>query len=353
MKTILVSTTTEYAVKIGANLLSYLGREAKAVVTGNTAVIVSDSNVWPLYGNQATKQLEKWDFSVLSFVFPAGEASKNFSIYLKLLNYLAENHITRTDFLVALGGGVVGDLCGFAAATYLRGIDYIQVPTTLLAMVDSSVGGKTAIDLPAGKNLVGAFYQPKLVLCDTSLLETLPEQVFLDGCSEVIKYGILFDLQLFAHLQEKVIRFDRDWVINRCIEQKRDVVEKDEFDQGLRQLLNLGHTFGHSIEKESNYTLSHGYCVAIGIAMAARCAAAKEICTQETAKTITALLDQFSLPTQSPYTAETLIRHAFSDKKRASDHITLILPATIGCCKRYEIPISQMKDHMEAGFLWI
>lgn len=350
METILVSTATQYAVKSGTNLLSSLGVEAKEVTKGQTAVIVSDSNVFPLYGDCAAKSLEKSGFSVLSFVFPAGEGSKNAAVYLSLLNFLAENHITRTDFLVALGGGVVGDLCGFAAATYLRGIDFIQVPTTLLAMVDSSVGGKTAIDLPAGKNLAGAFYQPKLVLCDTALLDTLPEKIFLDGCGEVIKYSVLFDAQLFVHLQENGIHFDRERVITRCVELKRNVVEQDEFDRGTRQLLNLGHTLGHSIEKESSYTMSHGCCVAIGIAMAARCAVAKQICTPETAKAIIALLEQFSLLTCAPYPADALLRHALSDKKRSCDHIALILPATIGCCQLCEIPISQLKDDMEAGY---
>ena len=195
---------------------------------------------------------------------------------MELLNFLAENKLTRSDALIALGGGVVGDLTGFAAATYLRGIDYIQIPTTLLAAVDSSVGGKTAIDLPSGKNLVGAFYQPKLVLCDTDTLNTLPEDIFRDGCAEVIKYGVLYDAELFAHLDESGLSFDREAVIARCVELKRDVVAEDEFDRGKRQKLNLGHTIGHGIEACSGYGISHGKAVAMGMTIITKTPAKKK-----------------------------------------------------------------------------
>ena len=352
MKTVSVSATTQYDVKIGAGLLAALGQEAKAVTAGTSAVIVSDSHVWPLWGAQAEASLQRSGFSVFSFVIIAGESSKNAENYIKLLNFLAECHITRSDFLVALGGGVVGDLCGFAAATFLRGMDYIQIPTTLLAMVDSSVGGKTAIDLPAGKNLAGAFHQPRLVLCDTALLATLPEAVFLDGCGEVIKYAVAFDPALFDHLMEKGIAFDREAVITRCVELKKSVVEADEFDRGTRRVLNLGHTFAHSIEKESHYTLSHGSAVAMGICMAARFACARQVCSADTAKAICALVARFGLPTQPPYSAEALAFHALSDKKRAGNCITLGLPATVGCCQLLDIPVSQLKDCMEVS-LWM
>ena len=198
MNTVTVNASTTYEVKIGSGLLPKLGAEVSALGKAGKVCIVSDSNVWPLYGNAAKNSLENAGLQVIHFLFPAGESSKNGSTYLQLLNFLAENGMTRSDHLIALGGGVVGDLTGFAAATYLRGIAYIQVPTTLLAMVDSSVGGKTAIDLQSGKNLAGAFCQPKLVLCDTDTLATLPEDIFRDGCAEVIKYGILYDA--LAHM---------------------------------------------------------------------------------------------------------------------------------------------------------
>ena len=248
MNTVTVNASRSYEVKIGPGLLSQLGAEAATVGAKGVAVIISDSNVWSLYGSTAENSLVRAGFSVLSYVFPAGEQQKNAATYLDLLTFLATNRVTRSDCLVALGGGVVGDLTGCAAATYLRGIGYIQVPTTLLAAVDSSVGGKTAIDLEVGKNLVGAFCQPKLVLCDTDTLDTLPQNIFRDGCAEVIKYGILYDPEMFALLLKTGMDFPREKIITRCVELKRDVVAEDEFDTGCRMKLNLGHTIGHSIE---------------------------------------------------------------------------------------------------------
>lgn len=349
MNVVKVSASTEYEVKIGAGLLSSLGEEVSAVTKAGIAAIVSDSNVWPLYGNITQKSLEKAGFSVISFVFPAGEASKCGSTYLSLLNFIAENHVTRSDCLIALGGGVVGDLTGFAAATYLRGISYIQVPTTLLAAVDSSVGGKTAIDLECGKNLVGAFYQPRLVLCDTDTLNTLPTDIFRDGCAEVIKYGILYDIQLFAHLQANGLAFDREAVISRCVELKRDVVAEDEFDTGSRMQLNLGHTVGHGIEANSNYEISHGKAVAIGMAIVSRAAAALQICTPETAANIEEVLQQFGMPVKTAYTAEQLFDYALSDKKRSGGTVHLIVPEEIGRCHIRPTAIDELKSFIEAG----
>ena len=273
MKTITVQASRTYDVKIGSGLLPSLGTEVRALCKASKAVIVSDSNVFPLHGGAAVKSLEDAGFEVDDFVIPAGEESKNGQVYLELVNFLAEKQLTRSDCLIALGGGVVGDLTGFAAATYLRGIAYIQVPTTLLAAVDSSVGGKTAIDLPAGKNLCGAFCQPRLVLCDTDTLNTPPEDIFRDGRAEVIKYGVLYDEALFAHLTEKGLAFHREDVIARCVELKRDVVMEDEFDTGTRMKLNLGHTVGHGVEAQSHFSVSHGKAVAIGMAIVARSAA--------------------------------------------------------------------------------
>ena len=214
--------------------------------------------------------------------------------------------MTRSDLIVALGGGVTGDLAGFAAATYLRGIRFIQIPTTLLAAVDSSVGGKTAIDLPAGKNLAGAFYQPDLVLRDTDTPATLPEDIFRDGCAEVIKYGVLYDPELFVLLEKEGPAFDRETVISRCIQHKRDVVQLDERDTGLR--MKLGHTIGHGIEKCSNYTISHGKAVAAGMAIVSRSASALGHCCGETCKRIEKVLEEFSLPITTCFSAEELFR---------------------------------------------
>ena len=349
MKTVPVNTAKSYEVKIGAGLLCRLGDEAAAVCKGKTAVIISDSNVFPLYGEIASKSLEKSGFSVISYVFPAGEASKNGSTYLSILNFLAENHVTRTDCLIALGGGVVGDMTGFVAATYLRGIAYIQVPTTLLAAVDSSVGGKTAIDLPAGKNLAGAFYQPRLVLCDIDTLATLPEDIFRDGCAEVIKYGVLYDSALFDHLAEKGLCFDRETVIARCVELKRNVVTEDEFDTGARMRLNLGHTIGHGVEARSNFTLSHGKAVAIGMAIVSRSAAKMGICSQGCCDRILNILEHFGLPASAGCTAGELYFSALSDKKRAGSTIHLIIPEKIGFCRIQSTGIDELQSFIEAG----
>ncbi len=349
MKTITVQASRNYSVIITSGLLSQLGSYAASIQNSGKAAIISDSNVWPLYGRSAEESLRQAGFEATHFTFPAGEESKNPQTYLAILNFLAEKHLTRTDIVVALGGGVVGDITGFAAATYLRGIAYIQVPTTLLAMVDSSVGGKTAIDLPAGKNLAGAFYQPALVLCDTDVLHSLPGNIFRDGCAEVIKYGILYDRDLFAHLSSNGLAFDRETVIARCVELKRDVVAKDEFDTGARQMLNLGHTIGHGIEAKSNYAVSHGCGVAAGIAIVARAAYKMGQCSKETAEQIENVLMNFGLPVRTSFCAAELLESARSDKKRSGNTVNLILPKAVGECIISKTPLSQLQSFIEAG----
>ena len=349
MKTVKVSASGNYEVKIGSGLLQTLGDEVAAVCKAQTAAIISDSNVFPIYGDAARKSLQGAGFRVVEFVFPAGESSKNGHIYLEILNFLAQNHVTRADCIVALGGGVVGDMAGFVAATYLRGISYIQVPTTLLAAVDSSVGGKTAIDLPEGKNLAGAFYQPKLVLCDIDALRTLPEDILRDGCAEVIKYGILYDQELFSELERDGLRFDREHVIARCVSLKRDVVMEDEFDTGARMRLNLGHTIGHGIEANSNFTVSHGKAVAIGMAIVSRSAAANGICNADTKNHILTILNEFGLPTTTDCTAEQIFSSALSDKKRMGSKVNLIIPERIGYCRIQGTDVADLKSFIEAG----
>ena len=349
MKTVTVNASRNYDVLIGSGLLAQLGHRVQALCKAARVCIVSDSNVFPLHGEAAASSLLSAGFEVTHFVFSAGEESKNATVYLELLNYLAEKHITRSDCLVALGGGVVGDLTGFAAATYLRGIPFVQVPTTLLAAVDSSVGGKTAIDLPSGKNLCGAFYQPRLVLCDTDTLNTLPQDIFLDGCAEVIKYGILYDPDFFKYLAQTGPDFDREAVIARCVELKRDVVAQDEFDTGARMKLNLGHTFGHGIEAKSNFALSHGKSVAIGMAMAARAAAKMGLCSEDAKKRIIDIINAYGLPTKTDYTAEDIFTYTLSDKKRSGGSVSLILPVDIGDCRISPTPVEQLKFLIEAG----
>ena len=349
MNTVTVNASKKYDIHIGSGLLATLGEEAKRLGKAQKVCVVSETAVYPIYGAAAVESLENAGFSVISFVFPAGEESKCGSTFLELLNFLAENKLTRSDLIVALGGGVVGDLAGFAAASFLRGIRFIQVPTTLLAAVDSSVGGKTAIDLPAGKNLAGAFCQPSLVLCDTDTLNSLPEDIFRDGCAEVIKYGVLYDPALFAHLEEKGLNFDREAVITRCVELKRDVVMEDEFDTGARMKLNLGHTIGHGVEAKSHFTLSHGKSVAIGMAIVCRAAVKNGSLGAEISGRILTVLEHFGLPTKTEFTADDLYTCALSDKKRSGGTVNLIVPRAIGTCDIPPTPVDALKSFIQAG----
>ena len=342
MTTIHISASKPYDVQIGGGLLPTLGGKAAALCKGRTACIVSDDTVAALYEKTARTSLEKSGFTVHTYVFPHGEESKCGENFLKLLGFLAQCYLTRADLLIALGGGVTGDLTGFAAACYLRGVKYIQVPTTLLAMVDSSVGGKTAIDLPEGKNLCGAFYQPVLVLCDTDTLNTLPDEIFRDGCAEVIKYGVLGDRELFDKLKVTHARDQLDYVVSTCVDRKRAIVEDDEFDTGRRQLLNLGHTLGHAIEKNSDFQLSHGRCVAIGMAMMARAAVKLGFCTEATKNEIVNLLQSYGLPTDTDQDPTAIYISALGDKKRQGGSLTLVVPREIGKCDLHPIPVEDL-----------
>lgn len=349
MKRITVSASKEYDVCIGRGLLNELGRMAAELLKGRKCVVVTDSNVAPLYLERARDGLADAGFEVLEFVFEAGEERKNARTYLELINFCAENHLTRADALIALGGGVVGDLAGFAAATYLRGVHLVQIPTTLLACVDSSVGGKTAVDLPAGKNLLGAFHQPDLVICDPELLETLPEAVFADGMAEVIKYGMYGNAQLLEKLMAADARAQLEYVLYTCIDMKRRVVEEDEFDTGGRQILNFGHTFAHSIEKLSAYRVSHGRAVAAGMMIMTRAAAEKGYCPAEALNILEKLLNKYALPLRAEYTAAQMAEIALSDKKRAGDRITIAIPCGVGESRLMKIDVSDLVQWAEAG----
>lgn len=349
MNTVTVNASGKYDVLIGTNILQQIGFLVSRIRANCRAAIISDTNVWTIYGAIVTDSLEAASIPTYHYAFPAGEASKNGQTYLEILNFLAENKISRTDIVIALGGGVVGDIAGFTAATYLRGISYVQIPTSLLAMVDSSVGGKTAIDLPAGKNLTGAFKQPALVLCDVGTLGTLPADQFLDGCAEVIKYGMLYDADLIDYLLKTGPAFDRESVITKCVSYKRDVVQEDEFDTGIRQKLNLGHTIGHGIEAKSNYKISHGRAVAAGMAVVTKAAVRNGMCRDAVYHKLISLLKLFSLPIATDYTAEELYLSALSDKKRAGGSVNLIIPRAIGNCEIVPISVTELESFIKAG----
>lgn len=349
MKTVHIDASRSYDVRIGRGLLDDCGRQIAERVRCASAAVVADDTVYALYGERVCASLEAAGVRTVCYVFPHGEKSKNLLEYAKILNFLAENRVTRADALIALGGGVTGDLGGFAAATYLRGIPFVQLPTTLLAAVDSSVGGKTAVNLPAGKNLAGAFYQPELVLCDLDTLDSLPREIFLDGCAEVIKYAVLGSRELFALLADIPSGKGLEEVTARCVEMKRDFVQSDELDRGARQMLNLGHSFGHAVEASSRFTLSHGKSVAIGMAMILRAACSRGLCSAETRDAVIALLQRYGLPTECPYPADMLLGALSADKKIFGTRLNLVVPTDIGACRLLPVGVDELSGWLRDG----
>lgn len=350
IQTIEVHTSPAYTVSIGSGLLRTCGAELRHLMAPCHVAVITDSTVAPLYLGTVSASLQNAGFAVSSYVFPAGESHKNFDTLAAILEFLAEERLTRTDCLVALGGGVTGDMAGLAAALYLRGIRYVQLPTTLLSAVDSSVGGKTAIDLHAGKNLAGAFLQPTAVLCDTDCLATLPASVFADGAAEAIKTGILCDEALFSLFEDGTLTADPAEAIARCVAYKAGVVERDEKEQNERRLLNLGHTIGHAIEKCSGYALPHGHAVAAGLAMMARSAERLGWTEEPIAARICACLTKNNLPISTKYAATELARVASADKKRTGDDITIVVPRKIGVCELRKLPVSDLTQIIAAGW---
>lgn len=337
-----------YDIHIGGGLLSRTGalmREAGGISQRvEKLCILSDDNVFPIYGEKIKASLVEAGYTeIYEYVIPHGEHSKNIRVYGEFLEFLAEHELCRTDCLIALGGGVVGDLCGFAAATFLRGISYVQIPTSLLAMVDSSVGAKTAIDLKAGKNLCGAFWRPALVVCDIDALDTLSPLFFADGMAEVIKYGVLYDKELFDTLMRDGAGFDREAVISRCVAHKIRVVEADEFDRGERAKLNLGHTAAHGIEGASGYAVPHGHAVAIGMAIVTRAAEDMGLAETGSSEALCALLHRFALDDTTTYTPDEIISIMLRDKKRAADKITWVIPRAIGVCDLIPFTLDESK----------
>ena len=348
-QTIQVYTSPAYEVTIGPGLLSNSGARLREIMSPCRMAVIADSTVAPLYLDIVVNSLAAAGFDVCSHVFPAGEANKNLTTLSQLLEFLAESHLTRTDCVVALGGGVTGDMAGFAAAVYLRGIRYVQMPTTVLSAVDSSVGGKTAIDLKAGKNLAGVFLQPAAVLCDTDCLKTLPADVFADGAAEAIKTGVLCDEKLFSLFEDGTLKSVPEEVIARCVAFKAGVVERDEKEQNERRCLNLGHTIGHAIEKCSGFAIPHGHAVAAGLASMARAAERLGWAEAGVAQRICRCLAKNDLPITSDYPAEALAAAAARDKKRAGDDITIVVPAAIGNCELKKIPLAELLGIIRAG----
>lgn len=329
-----------YSIHVGAGLLVRLGAECAKLKLGSRCAVITDSNVAKKFSRPALASLKKAGFDPVLITVHAGETSKCLAVVEQCHNQLAAHRLERKSFIVALGGGVVGDLAGFLAATYLRGIPFVQVPTTLLAQVDSSVGGKTGVNLASGKNLVGAFYQPRLVLCDLDTLETLPRREYLSGLAEVIKYGIIQDAHLFASLERnlpKVLRRDpktlRD-LVARCCEIKAHVVSQDETESGLRAILNFGHTIGHAIENSSGYgKYLHGEAIAIGQVAAARLSQALIGLPAAETERIEKLFRATGLPVKiklTPAARTKLFAAMLLDKKVSQGQVKFVLAKKIG-----------------------
>lgn len=347
------------------------------VPAGKKICIITDANVDKLYGqpeHTLWQSLSAAGFEVYKYVFPGGEAHKNMSTITDILEYLAVNSFTRSDILLALGGGITGDVTGFAAATFLRGVEFIQIPTSLLAVVDSSVGGKTGVNLSSGKNLAGAFWQPSLVLFDPDVLKTLTDELILDGIAETIKAGVIADSDIISMstaipgntceadpvspaktvncILNSTMSYDTDFLAKlaaMAVEVKRRVVEEDERENGSRQLLNLGHTAAHAIEKCSNYRISHGHAVAMGMAIISAAAADMGWSDNNTYETILNTLKNFNFPLHCPYTAKELASAALHDKKRRGETITLVIPQTIGNCVLKPVNVTELEDIFAGG----
>lgn len=349
MQKVHVNASRSYDILIGSGLLDNAGEYISAAITSRHVCVVTDDTVDALYSTRMMDALAKHGFSAVKFVFPHGEASKCHKTLIQLYDFLADNGFTRSDALIALGGGVTGDLTGFAAASYMRGIGFVQVPTTVLAQTDSSVGGKTAVDIAGGKNLVGAFYQPQLVICDTDTLDTLTPEFFADGMAEVVKYGMIKSRELFDILTEKDIRENLEDVITRCVSIKAQVVENDEREKGERMLLNFGHTLGHAIEKYYNYTgMSHGYAVAIGMSVFTHIAERRGMCKPGVADKLDGLLKKCRLPLTTDAPMDILYKNSLGDKKRLSSGMNIVICSDIGTSSVCSMSIDEYEKFLKS-----
>ena len=363
MEKIQVKASRNYEIIIGRDLLKDTAKYISQVMEPCKVCLISDDTVYRLYGEEVKNSLTASGFEFCSFIFEKGEKSKNIKTVSSALELMAENNFTRSDLIIALGGGITGDIAGFAASVFLRGIQFVQIPTTFLAAVDSSVGGKTGVNLESGKNLVGAFWQPSLVLCDCDTFSTLSYDIFLDGIAEALKYGAIIDRSLFDLLIQHGDRIfasskQGQWdtctdiiteVVKQCVSIKRDIVMKDERDTGIRQLLNFGHTIGHAIEKCSKYSITHGHGVALGMLIVSKASYAFGWSEVDCSEEIKQALDSFGFPLNSTFSPEELTAVALKDKKRTGESITLVVPAHIGHCYLKKIDISHLNTFINRG----
>ena len=347
MNTVTVHTDPPYTVRIGPGLLGRLGELLPSVLSGCKIAVITDDVVDRLYGPSVEASLKEAGYPVSKFVFLNGEAQKTLGTFGSMLDFLAEEGFDRSDGILALGGGVTGDMAGFAAACYLRGIRFVQAPTTFLAAVDSSVGGKTGINLNRGKNLAGAFYQPQAVFCDTDVLQTLPGEIYAEGTAEAVKCAVIGDPILFGLLDKA--SFSEEEVIRRCVTFKASVVEQDEKEEGLRAILNFGHTLGHAMEVCSNYTIRHGRAVALGMIAVTRAAEKSGFAEKGTLDALRQILEIRGLWGSIEWNPEHLLSAVGADKKKRKDRLTLVLPRRIGACEPVSMNLDEAKALLRTG----
>lgn len=350
MEKVVVNASTSYEILLDKGLLDSSGELISRVMKPKSrACVVTDDNVDKFYGERLMKSLEAAGIEAKKYVFPHGEASKNHSTLLGIYDFLAENGYTRSDYIVALGGGVVGDTAGYAAATYMRGIDFVQIPTTVVSQADSSVGGKTAVNINSGKNLVGAFHQPKLVICDTDTLKTLTPEFFADGMAEVIKHGMIKSPELFEILSSGNIEDNIVDIMRRNVTIKGQVVENDEREKGERMLLNFGHTLAHALEKYYNYTgITHGNAVAVGMSVFTHIAERRGMCRNGVADKLDALLTKCGLPVKDDAPLDALYELSLRDKKHLSDGMNIVICSDIGKSEVVKMSVEEYKEFLES-----
>ncbi|WP_322151863.1 3-dehydroquinate synthase [Paratractidigestivibacter sp.] len=344
-----------YDVHVGRGILDSIGKITRASAGGSRACVITETNVRPLYGARVESSLAAAGYEVSTLTFPAGEQNKRLSTLEGLLEGLAEAALTRDDVVIALGGGVTGDMAGLAAAMYLRGIQVVQAPTSLLAMVDSSVGGKVAVDLAHGKNLCGFFWQPSAVVADVECLHTISPELYTDSIGEVVKHAVLADPQMLADLTDHPMNGTGypDELVTRIVAKniqiKRDVVNADEKERGLRQTLNLGHTIGHGIEAASDFALGHGSCVAAGLCCMARAACAKGWCKPGTRDAIVAAMAAQGLPTDTALAHDVIFDYMTHDKKRHGDSMNIVVPDEIGRVSVRKVTLAELRELVDLG----
>ncbi|MBR4470647.1 MAG: 3-dehydroquinate synthase [Erysipelotrichaceae bacterium] len=344
MKRITVSCSRRYDVIIGNDLIDHISSFLNDFNLGNNILVITDDNVSPLYSDIVLKDLNQ-NYQTSKYVLPNGESSKNIDHLYQILNHLSENHFHRNDTILALGGGVVTDISGLVAALYMRGINLVMVPTTLLGMVDASIGGKTAIDLNSGKNLVGTFYQPLTVICDVDIIRKLPKSIFKEGMAEVIKYNVIEDCPIISYINNDTFMEHLEEVIEYCISIKAKIVSEDEYERkGLRKLLNAGHTFAHALENISDYQISHGIAVGTGLVYEATLSEYLGLCDHDTVQQIRKAIQKYDLLIPLEYDLNHIVNHMKLDKKNEDANISFILPTTLGKCIERKLSIEEVKQ---------